>query len=193
MIRQRVTVAMSVVLILAGCDQLSGKHEIVRAGNQTFLLNKGTGEAKLVDGTALVAVKAPDASAGNEPFKKAKTWPQQQINDLPGVKFKLRTKYRDGAMLWSIEATPFAGDLEQAYKATQLGALAQPTVMIELFDDEGFRVGEAIDVKIRLGSRTVNDKNEVVELNWSGMLPMSEESYKSTFLVSTRWYGFKKE
>ena len=192
MIRKRVAIIISVGLILGGCDQLSGKHEIVRAGNQTFLLNKSNGEVKLIDGTALLAVKTPDPT-GNESFKKAKTWPQQAINDLQGVKFKLRTKYRDGAMLWAVVASPFVGELEQRYKLTQIGALTQPTVMFELFDEEGFRVGDAIDVKIRLGSRTVNEKNEVTELNWSGTLPMSEETYKSASFASLRWYGFKKE
>lgn len=181
------------VLTLAGCDQVSGKHEIVRAGNQTFLLNKGTGDAKLIDGTSLVVVKTPEPTAGSEPYKKAKAWPEQSINDLQGVKFKLRTKYRDGTMLWSVEANPFAGELEQAYKAMQLGGLAQPTVMFELYDDEGFKTGDAIEIKIRLGSRTVNAKNEVVELNWSGTQPMSPDTYRSADFVSTRWYGFKKE
>lgn len=185
---------MSVAAItLTACDQFSGKHEIVRAGNQTFLLNKATGEAKLIDGASLVAIKAPEPTAGGEPYKKAKTWPEQSINDLQGVKFKLRTKYRDGAMLWTIEAGPFAGDLEQVYKATQLGSLTQPTVLFELYDDEGFKTGDAIELKVRYGSRTVNSKNEVIELNWSGMQPMTPDTYHSAAFVSTRWYGFKKE
>ena len=186
-------VLLAVVLNLAACDQISAKHEIVRAGNQTFLLNKTTGEAKLIDGTSLVAVKAPEPTAGGEPFKMAKAWPEQSINDLQGVKFKLRTKYRDGAMLWSIEAAPFPGELEQTYKAIQLGSPLQPTVMIELYDAEGFKTGDAIELKVRLGSRTVNSKNEVVELSWSGTQPMTPDTYRSAAFVSTRWYGFKKE
>ena len=186
-------VLLAVVLNLAACDQISAKHEIVRAGNQTFLLNKTTGEAKLIDGTSLVAVKAPEPTAGGEPFKMAKAWPEQSINDLQGVKFKLRTKYRDGAMLWSIEAAPFPGELEQTYKAIQLGSPLQPTVMIELYDAEGFKTGDAIELKVRLGSRTVNSKYEVVELSWSGTQPMTPDTYRSAAFVSTRWYGFKKE
>lgn len=185
--------ATAALLALTACDQIAGKHEIVRAGNQTFLLNKATGDAKLIDGASLVAVKAPEPTAGGEPFKMAKTWPEQSINDLQGVKFKLRTKYRDGAMLWSIEAGPFPGELEQTYKATQIGSLLQPTVMFELYDDEGFKTGEAIELKVRLGSRTVNSKNEVMELNWSGTQPMTPDTYRSAAFVSTRWYGFKKE
>ena len=115
------------------------------------------------------------------------------LNDLQGVKFKLRTKYRDGAMLWSIEAAPFPGELEQTYKAIQLGSPLQPTVMIELYDAEGFKTGDAIELKVRLGSRTVNSKNEVVELSWSGTQPMTPDTYRSAAFVSTRWYGFKKE
>lgn len=180
-------------LTLTACDQISSKHEIVRAGSQTFLLNTATGDAKLIDGTSLVAVKAPEPTPSNDPYKKAKTWPEQAINDLQGVRFKLRTKYRDGAMQWSVEASPFAGELQQVYKGTQITAFTQPTVMLELYDDEGFKTGEAIEVKVRLGSRTVNAKNEVIELNWSGAQTMSPDTYRSAAFVSTRWYGFKKE
>ena len=190
---RKLAIVSAVVLTLTACDQISVKHEIVRAGNQTFLLNKATGEAKLIDGAALVAVKAPEPTAGGEPLKKAKVWPEQSINDLQGVKFKLRTKYRDGAMLWNIEAAPFPGELEQTYKAIQLASIIQPTVMFELYDDEGFKTGEVIEVKVRLGSRTVNAKNEVIELNWSGTQPMTPDTYRSAASISTRWYGFKKE
>lgn len=190
---RKLAIVSAAVLTLTACDQISVKHEIVRAGNQTFLLNKATGEAKLIDGAALVAVKAQEPTAGGEPFKKAKVWPEQSINDLQGVKFKLRTKYRDGAMLWNIEAAPFPGELEQTYKAIQLGSIIKPTVMFELYDDEGFKTGEVIEVKVRLGSRTVNAKNEVIELNWSGTQPMTPDTYRSAASISTRWYGFKKE
>ena len=193
MIIHKLAVVSATVLTLTACDQVSGKHEIVRAGNQNFLLNKSTGETKLIDGANLVAVKAPEPTSGGEPFKKAKAWPEQSINDLQGVKFKLRTKYRDGAMLWNIEAAPFPGELEQTYKGTQVTSLIQPTLMFELYDDEGFKTGEVIEVKVRLGSRTVNAKNEVIELNWSGTQPMTPETYRSAASVSTRWYGFKKE
>ena len=189
----KLAIVSAVVLTLAACDQISGKHDIVRAGNQTFLLNKATGEAKLIDGASLLAVKSPESTAGGEPFKKAKAWPEQSINDLPGVNFKLHTKYRDGAMLWNIEAAPFPGELEQTYKAIQLASLLQPTVMFELYDDEGFKTGDAIELKVRFGSRTVNTKNEVIELNWSGMQPMSPDTYRSAAYVRTKWYGFKKE
>lgn len=193
MLIQKLAVVTAVVLTLASCEQIAGKHEIVRAGTQTFLLNKVTGEAKVIDGTSLVAVKAPEPTAGGEPFKIAKAWPEQSINDLQGVQFKLRTKYRDGAMLWSIEAGPFPGELEQTYKAIQLGSLLQPTVMFELYDDEGFKTGDAIELKVRLGSRTVNTKNEVMALSWSETQPMTPDTYRSAAYVSTRWYGFKKE
>ncbi|MBX3661849.1 MAG: hypothetical protein KF804_05310 [Burkholderiales bacterium] len=191
MVNRNFVVLSAAIFTLTACDQISGRHDIVRAGNQTFLINKATGEAKLIDGTTLVAVKALEPTASGEPFKKAKTWPEQSINDLQGVKFKLRTKYRDGAILWIVEAGPFSGDLEKVYKATQPSSVVQPTVMLELYDDEGFKIGEPIEFKIRHGSRTVNSKNEVMELNWSGAQPMTPDTYRSAAFVNTRWYGFK--
>ncbi len=193
MVIQTLALLSTAVLTLTACDQISGKHDIVRAGNQTFLLNRANGDAKLIDGTSLVAIRASEPVAGSESYKIAKTWPEQSINDLEGVKFKLRTKYRDGAMLWAVEAAPFAGELEQAYKTAQTGPLTHSTVMFELYDDEGFKTGEAIELKVRFGSRTVNAKNEVVELGWSGTQPMTPDTYRSAAFISTRWYGFKKE
>jgi hypothetical protein len=165
----------------------------VRAGEQTYLLNKSTGETKIISGTTLVTVKSPDLSLDGEPFKKAKSWPDSSINDLPDVKFRLRTKYRDGAMLWAIEASPFQGALEQSYKAASTDKMRQPTVLFELYDDDGFRIGDAIELKIKDGSRTVNEKNEVLLLSWSGTQPMSSESYRSAAFASTRWFGFGKD
>jgi len=192
LIRKLATVSLA-GLTLAACDQTVGKHEIVRAGNQTFLLNKVTGDAKLINGASLVAVKAPEPTADGETVKKAKTWPEQTINDLQGVTFKLRTKYRDGVMLWNIEAGPFAGELEKTYKAPQTDSSVQPTVWFELYDDEGFKTGEAIELRIRRGSRTVDAKNEVVELSWTGTQPMTPETYSSASLLSAKWSGFTKE
>ncbi|WGG52166.1 hypothetical protein [Rugamonas sp. DEMB1] len=183
----------AIVAILTGCDQLAAKHEIVRAGNQTFLLNKSTGDAKLIDGTSLVAVKQPDSASANEPFKKAKNWEEQSITDLQGVKFKLRTKYRDGSMLWIVEATPFQGALENIYKAAKIEDLRQPTVHLELSDDERFKTGESIAIMIRMGTRTVNEKGEIASLSWSGTQTISAETYRSAAFVSTKWFGFSKE
>jgi len=191
-IRKLATVSLA-GLTLAACDQTVGKHEIVRAGNQTFLLNKVTGDAKLINGASLEAVKAPEPTAEGETVKKAKTWPEQTINALQGVTFEVRTKYRDGVMLWNIKAGPFSGELEKSYKATQPDSSVQPTVFFELYDDEGFKTGEAIELKIRRGSRTVDSKSEVVELNWTGTQQMTPDTYSAASSVSTKWYGFNKE
>lgn len=185
--------AVAAFIMLAGCDQIGEKYSIVRAGDQTFLLNKSTGDAKLIDGTSLIAVKPPDAAPANEPFNNAKTWPEQYINDLPDVKFKLRTKYRDGSMLWTVAAGPFQGPLEKEYKRTGADALRQPTVHLELYDQEAFTTGDAIEINVRSGTRTVNEKGEVQSLAWSGSQTMSAETYRSAVFVSTKWFGFSKE
>lgn len=185
--------AIASLLALSGCDQISGKYEIVRAGSQTFLLNRSSGEAKVVDGVALIPVKDADPANADASFKQAKPWADQVINDLPNVKFKVRTKYRDGAMLWNVEGGPFPGELEKAYKATTVDSYQQPTLLIELYDSDGFKTGEAIELKIRMGTRTVNQKNEVYALSWTGTQPMTAETYRAASYISTRWFGIAKE
>ena len=176
-----------------GCDKIGGGFEITRAGSQTFLLNKSTGEAKLVEGTTLIQLKPQEAAQSPGGPKPAKSWQEQSINDLPDVKFKLRTKYRDGAMLWNVEATPYRGALETVYSSTSSPSLRQPTVFLELYDAEGFKTGEQIEIKVRFGTRTVDGKGEVQSMSWSGSQVMSADTYNSASFVSTRWFGFSKD
>ena len=187
------SIPLLLVIALTGCDQLTGEHDIVRAGNQTFLLNRSSGEAKLIDGVTLIPVKSPDPMNADAPFKQAKNWPDQSINDLKDVKFKVRTKYRDGAMLWIVEGGPFAGALEKQYKPAGTDLYRQPTLLIELYDPDGFKTGEAIEIKIRSGSRTVNEKNEVYALTWSGTQQMTADTYRAAAFISTQWYGFSSD
>lgn len=175
---------------LAACDQAFEKHEIVRAGDQTFLLNTKTGETKLIDGTNLVPVTKTFVPVGAEHVARAKTWPAQTIVDLPGVTFTVRTKYRDGKMLWRVVAGPFDGALAEAY-SHGIKALG-PTVLFALYDEDGFKIGETGEVKIGTGARTVNAKNEIVELNWMGEQPMSLDTYQAAAYVGTQWYGFER-
>jgi len=49
--------------LLSGCLPKDEPFELAKSGNQTYLLNKRTGELKLVEGTTLAQVKLPDNSA----------------------------------------------------------------------------------------------------------------------------------
>ena len=92
---------LGLLVVLAGCDQISGKFEIVRAGNQTYILNKNTGDAQLIDGVALIKVKSPEPVATDAASKQARSWPPQVIPQLENLKLAVRTKYRDGRMMYS--------------------------------------------------------------------------------------------
>jgi hypothetical protein len=83
---------------------------------------------RLVDGVTLVAVKAPDAAAGDEVAKRAMSWPQQTIPQLGNIKLTVRTKYRDGIMLYSVEARPFQGRMEKEFNTTGSDHLREPTI-----------------------------------------------------------------
>ncbi len=88
MIIRTFAIILFVGVALVACDQNSGKHEIVHAGNQTFLLNKVTGETKVIIGTSLFTVKEPLPTTSGDAYKKAKIWPEQAINDLKGASCK---------------------------------------------------------------------------------------------------------
>jgi hypothetical protein len=189
-VMKAVFICMSVIcLLLAGCDNTAGKFEIVRAGNQTFLLNKATGESKLIDGTSLIAVKSPDAS----PSDKGKEWPDLTIPQLGDVSISIRTKYRDGRMLYTATATPFQGRLQKDFQLLQNNYALQPLIIIDLTDSDEFRVGEPLELKLRGATRIVNNKGEAYSLSWTGTQAMSAESYKAIFSQSVRWAGFSKD
>lgn len=179
----------AVCLLVAGCDNTAGKFEIVRAGNQTLLLNKASGETKLIDGTSLIAVKSPDAS----PSDKGKEWPDLTIPQLGDVNISIRTKYRDGRMLYTVTATPFQGRLQKDYQLQQTNYALQPVLIIDLTDSDEFRVGEPLELKLRGATRIVNNKGETHSLSWTGSQAMSAESYKAIFSQGVRWAGFSKE
>jgi hypothetical protein len=181
------------VTLMSGCDQLSGKHEIVRAGNQTFILNKSSGEAKLIDGTSLVAIKSPETAQGDDQIKKAKVWPVQTIPQLNDIKLFIRTKYRDGSMLYVIVASPFQGVLEKEYNAGASAYAKQPTFLLDLYDADGFQTGDAVILKVRGATRVMNEKGEIDSLSWTGTQPMSLETYRATTTQNVRWASFAKE
>ena len=187
--------AAAAMAALSGCDGLvSGKFGLVHAGNQTYLLNKSTGEAKLVIGTRLVAV-VPGEDGKDAAFQKTKTWADETIGDLKGVKFNIRTKHRDGEMLYIVTGVPFAGPLERAWNAASLlESAGRPAVIFfDLIDEEGFRVGEPIEIRMRAGTRTVDEKGVVTKMGWTGSKTMTVETYREAKSVGTRWSGLPKE
>ena len=191
----RLLLGAVMLVVLAGCDQLGGKFEIVRAGTQTFILNKATGEAQLVEGVTLVKVKLPEVSTTDEATKKAKNWPTQDIPQLGDIKLTVRTKYRDVQMLYEVNLAPFQGRLEKEFNGVPGEYLRQPTMFVDFYDEEGFRTGDAIELKIRGGggTRVVNQKGETYALSWTGSQSMTLETYRASKTQNVRWAGFGKE
>jgi hypothetical protein len=179
-------------LLLAGCD---AKYEIVRAGSQTFVLNKHSGDAQLVQGSTLVPVTKQLPSELESTARRAKSWPSQDVSQLGDIKLVVRTKYRDGELLYEVVARPFAGRLEREFSGTSGEFGRQPTLMIDFEDEDGFRAGEPIELKIRggQGTRILNEKGEAHALSWTGSQPMSVETYAALKSQSVRWYGFSKD
>lgn len=166
---------------LAGCSE--ALYQVTHAGNQTFLLNKWTGETKLVSGTTLVPLRAPDTAQAD-----AKIWPDEVIPSIGKnpVTFAVRTKYRDGKMLYVVKASPYEGSLENARGSTYL----TPTVVAHGVDKDGFEIEEEIRLPLKQATRSVTSEGKPTHLEWTGSVAMSIDSYRSMQRLSFMWFGF---
>ena len=171
----------SLAVGLAGCSEAI--YEVTHAGNQTFLLNKWTGEAKLVAGVTLVPLRAPDTAQAD-----AKVWPDEALPSLGKnpVTFALRTKYRDGKMLYVAKAFPYEGTLETA----KGNAYLTPTVVAHGVDKDNFEVEEEIRLPLKQATKIVTSEGKPAHLEWTGSVAMSIDSYRSMQRLSFMWFGF---
>jgi hypothetical protein len=186
---RQVTLTTAVLFIfVAGCD--GRNYEIVRAGDQTFLVEKSTGSTRLIEGTSFVEVKARPAVLPDDSAGRAKSWPAQDIPQLDNIKISTRTKYRDGKLLYSVEATPFKGRLEKEFAANRATYLGQPTVFLDFYDSDGFAVGEPLELRVPGATRIVNAKGEAHALSWTGTQTMTLDTYRAAQYQSVRWAGF---
>lgn len=171
----------AIVFFLAGCSE--GIYEFNRAGNQTFLLNKITGDAKLVDGVNLVPLKPPESGQSD-----AKIWPDETLPSLGKnpVVISVRTKYRDGKMQYFVKASPYVGVLESA----RASAYLTPTVVVHGVDKDNFEIEEEIRLPLKSATKTVTSEGKPTHLEWMGSVAMSIESYRSMQRLNFMWFGF---
>ena len=169
---------------LTGCLNQGEPYEVSKAGNQTFLLNKKTGEVKLIEGTTLVAVDLPDVPASSA--ASARLWPDQQPSGVPGATVSIRTKYRDGQMHYIVSAGPYDGPLGKAHTSSNHVA----ALILSFVDTDGFAVAAGIDLKLSEVSLVVNNEGNPDQLRWSGSKPMSAEAYAAAATVVLSWRGF---
>ena len=183
---------MALAPTLPGCDIGADKFQLVRAGEQTYLLNRSTGDLKSLNGATYERIAERVQQQPDESIRQMKAWPDLSFSYLPKVKFRMRTKYRDGAMLWKVEAAPFQGDLEREYQAAVSDPLRKPVVWIELFDADEFKTGSSLEVLLRRGTRLIGESGEVQALVWSGSMEMTAEAYRDARAANLRWNDFTK-
>lgn len=160
--------------------------EITGSASGTYLLNKETGEVQLIAGTRLLPVQAPspaEGAAGN-----AKNWPAENPIGAPGTTVTVRTKYRDGQMLYEVTATPLDGVLKDVYEDRSREA----AFILQMLDIDAFPVGEEIDLVLRRGTPVVNLEGVATKLPWTGSASMSEASYRALSSSQIGWRGFPR-
>lgn len=181
------TIAAAAVLslTLAGCLEKEPPYEITGSASGTYLLNKETGEVKLIVGARLFPVAEPSSQA--DAVGMAKTWPPQTPSGVPGVTVILRTKYRDGEMIYEAEASPYIGVLE-----TTRGSMGRigAAFTLHLYDADAFQVGDKTDLILREATPVVDEKGTPALLQWTGSIPMSESTYNAVTGIGVGWRGF---
>lgn len=179
--------ALVALPFLASCDFPGSKFEIVRSGNQTYLLNKQTGDSKLIDGTTLVDMRSTEFSSPE--VAKAKAWPAQKLPGVGQVSLAINTKYRDGTMLYVVTASPYEGSLAKA--ATQSSGVAD--INFTLYDVDSFEIGQAVELPLSSGLRVIDDKGKPTAMRWAGSRGMSSATYREAAVVSFGWKNFPPE
>lgn len=178
----KIFITLAVLAVgLSGCNE--AVYEVTRAGNQTFLLNKKTGEAKLFDGLTILPLKVPDSAQAD-----AKVWADENLPSIGKnpVTFAVRTKYRDGKMLYVVKASPYEGTLASAREHAYL----TPTVVARGVDKDNFEVEEEIRLPLKQAIRNVTPEGKPTHLEWTGSVAMSIDSYRSMQRLNFVWFSF---
>lgn len=179
--------SLAAICLLASCDLGTNKFDIVRAGNQTYLVNKQTGESKLIEGTTLIDVRAPDNASIET--ARSKIWPSQKLPNVGEISLSIKTKYRDGRMVYVITASPYDGALAK----NALQSLVAAQINFTLYDSDSFEIGQVVELPVREGSRIVDDKGKATAMQWAGSREMSSASYREAVGIVFGWKGFITE
>ena len=177
--------------MLCGCSGNAENFQLVASEGRTYLLNKRTGELKIIVGQRLIELRGNEATDGAT--SSTKRWPSQKIPQLSDLEVNVSTKYRDGQLLYSATAAPFAGivssDLDRSSKKYWEESTSK--LILEFQDADGFNVGIPIHLQLSKGSKHVNQKGEPEALAWSGSQQIEGQSYTAITSMSIGWAGFK--
>ncbi len=184
------TVSLS-LLLLCGCSGNADNFQLVATEGRTYLLNKRTGELKIVVGQRLIELNGNESANGAHSITKR--WPTQKIPQLSDLEVNVSTKYRDGQLLFSATAAPFAGmvsnELDRGNKKYWEESTSK--LILKFQDADGFNVGTPIQLQLSSGSKQVNEKGEPEALVWSGSQQIEGQSYTAITSIAIGWAGFK--
>ena len=175
--------ASGLILALLGCEKSNGEYAIVESGDATFLLNKSSGQTKIISGAVLVDVIPLHADA-TDPISLAKDWPAVDLTD--GIKLYAKTKYRDGHFMYVVEASPLSGRLLLERNNSRFSSIT-----VELYDLDGF-VLDRVRLPLNEGVRVTNAKGIAESLQWSGSQRISPDTYRAVSSVGPTWQGFSE-
>ena len=178
-------------ILLSGCGKTFDFYELVVASGKVFSLNKVTGDVKVVTDEGMLSLGNSKYSESMYATQRSKTWGPYTIIDVPKVTFQLKTKYRNGQMLWRLVAIPNAGEEEKLIKELREGDKKSGHIDFNFLDEDSFPLNSKISIDMRSSSRVVNEKGIFTSLSWEGSEQMALKTYQEGTGFTTSWRGFK--
>jgi hypothetical protein len=178
-------------LLLSSCDQLtSNRFELAKdTQGRTIRLDRKTGEVALIDSERIVNVKTAKEVEEQEKAEATilampKDWRNVSYPALGGVTGTLKTSWRDGQMLYQFTIAPISEQLAAPPSQGVLGFV--PTLIVLLYDPNGFKVGE-INLPLNQMTRGVDDKGKPQALSADGSIAISKSNYRSAAFWILNW------
>jgi hypothetical protein len=181
-------VGFVLVGLLAGCEKKE-QYDLVNAGNGlVYRINKSSGEVTLIVGSQLTKLDESRGSTKEEPKKSyLANWAAQTLSHLGDITVKVKTTWREGKLLYILEASPYAGRLATARENRTSNARFN----LNFCDADGFVV-LTIPAILSEMTRTVDENGKPSGLRMNSSIPCSVEACEAMKVLSVGWADFSE-
>lgn len=172
-------------LLLSACN---GKYsfEKDRAG-RLVLLNRQSGDISILQGDVLIKARTEeedrrDRESEKDALQAAKKWPDIHVPQIGKATASLSTSWQEGRLFYRFVAEPETDSMRKGRQSHYPG----DAFVLYFYDKGGFKRMEH-SLTWADSSRTVDDKNKVVDLHWEDSTPCAKETYKTFDTWNLSW------